>query len=239
MLGTLILAYGAGLLTTLNPCVLPMLPFVIAAAFQESRLGPVALMAGMIVSFTALGVAIAALGFGIGFDPLLLRDVAAVLFILVGIVLLSAALQSRVAAAAGPLANGANALIGRVALSGLGGQFVIGALLGAVWAPCGGPTYGAAIGLAASGDGLIRATFIFLIYGLGAATIIALAAYGARFLLGDGRSRAAIAARCGKPILAIILLTVGIAVLTGIDKRIETALIGIMPDWLAVLTTSL
>ena len=53
-------AYVAGLLTLINPCVLPLLPIVIAAAFQRSRLGPLALAAGLTVSFAVLGVAVTA-----------------------------------------------------------------------------------------------------------------------------------------------------------------------------------
>ena len=58
----LIFGYLAGLLTLVNPCVLPVLPIVLASALQAHRLGPVALAAGMSASFVILGVGIAALG---------------------------------------------------------------------------------------------------------------------------------------------------------------------------------
>ena len=47
----IVLAYGAGLLTLINPCVLPVVPIVLATALQASRFGPVALTAGMSLSF--------------------------------------------------------------------------------------------------------------------------------------------------------------------------------------------
>ena len=57
---TYVWAYVAGLLTLINPCVLPLLPIVIAAAFQNSRLGPLALAVGLTVSFAVLGVSVTA-----------------------------------------------------------------------------------------------------------------------------------------------------------------------------------
>ena len=57
-----IFAYAAGLLTLINPCVLPVLPIVLASALNSNRFGPVALAAGMGVSFVVLGVALASVG---------------------------------------------------------------------------------------------------------------------------------------------------------------------------------
>ena len=63
----LFLGYVAGLLTLINPCVLPVLPIVLATALQAGRHGPLALAAGMSVSFVALGmlVSVAGRAFGI------------------------------------------------------------------------------------------------------------------------------------------------------------------------------
>ena len=47
MLGTLGLALVAGALSTLSPCVLPLVPIVLGAAASEHRLGPVALISGV------------------------------------------------------------------------------------------------------------------------------------------------------------------------------------------------
>jgi cytochrome c-type biogenesis protein len=56
MLATLGLALLAGVLSTLSPCVLPLLPIVLVAAASENRLGPAALAAGLALSFTAIGL---------------------------------------------------------------------------------------------------------------------------------------------------------------------------------------
>ena len=65
----LILAYGAGLLTLINPCVLPVLPIVLASALQAGRHGPLALAAGMSLSFVILGMVVTVAGASLGIDP--------------------------------------------------------------------------------------------------------------------------------------------------------------------------
>ena len=52
----LFFAYIAGLLTLINPCVLPVLPIVLATALNADRRGPIALAAGMSLSFVTLGM---------------------------------------------------------------------------------------------------------------------------------------------------------------------------------------
>src|SRR5215207_3440529 len=104
-MGGIALALLAGLLTTLSPCVLPLVPIVIGTALAEHRLGPVALTAGLALSFVAVGLFVATVGFALGLDGSLFRSVAAVLLILVGGVLLVPRLQVQLATAAGPIGN--------------------------------------------------------------------------------------------------------------------------------------
>jgi cytochrome c-type biogenesis protein len=65
-MGTLFLAYLAGALTTINPCVLPLLPILMASAYASGRVGPVALGAGLVTAFTLVGVAVSATGSFLG-----------------------------------------------------------------------------------------------------------------------------------------------------------------------------
>jgi cytochrome c biogenesis protein CcdA len=81
-------AYGAGLLTLINPCVVPVLPIVIATAFQANRYGPVALSAGLSLSFVALGVGVTAFGQAVGIDIDTISKVGAGLMVLFGLALL-------------------------------------------------------------------------------------------------------------------------------------------------------
>ena len=101
MIGTIGLALLAGVLSTLSPCVLPLLPVVLGAAASEHRLGPAALAAGLALSFTVIGLFVAGLGYAAGLDAGPFRMAGAMLLIGIGLVLMVPALQGRLAGAAG------------------------------------------------------------------------------------------------------------------------------------------
>jgi cytochrome c-type biogenesis protein len=237
--GALVLSYGAGALSTLSPCVLPLLPIVLVGALQESIWGPVALTAGLSASFATIGVFVAWVGFSVGLDPTTLRLSGAALIIAFGVILLVPALQGKLILAAAPIAAGGQSLIDRLRPSGLRGQFVLGILLGAVWSPCAGPTLGAAIGLAAQSDTAGRAALIMTAFSIGAATPILVLAYGSRQALLARRGVLMQVSRRGKPLMGGALITVGLFVLSGLDKTTEAILTNAMPDWLVALTTRL
>ena len=146
-----VLAYAAGALTILSPCVLPLVPIVLGSAGQNHRYGPLALAAGLVLSFTGVGFALATVGAASGFDGDWVRYFGAALLLLAGIALLVPKLQYWLQGAAAPLSAWASERQSGLERFGLAGQFGIGALLGLVWSPCVGPTLGAATVLAAQG----------------------------------------------------------------------------------------
>src|SRR5690349_16225250 len=98
-LGSPFLAFAAGTLSILSPCVLPIIPIILSTATSESRLGPLALAAGLSLSFVTIGLFVATVGYSIGLDADLFRYVAAALIIAIGVVLLLPGLQTRLAPA--------------------------------------------------------------------------------------------------------------------------------------------
>jgi len=231
------LALLAGLLTALSPCVLPLIPIVIGTALGEHRFGPIALAAGLALSFVIIGLFVATVGFTIGLDQELFRSVAAVLLILVGGVLLMPRLQLQLASAAGPVGNWAQAHAGSFSPRGLGGQFAVGLMLGAVWSPCVGPTLGAASVLAARAENLISVALTMLAFGIGAALPLLAIGMMSREALARWRNRLLAAGSGGKVLIGMVLVAVGALILTGLDKRIEAVLVEISPAWLTELTT--
>ncbi len=233
------LAFGfvAGSLSTLSPCVLPLLPVLLGGALQQHRLAPVALAGGLALSFTAVGLFVATLGFAIDIDSGSIRLVAAGLMVAFGTVLASERLQRLFARITGPMTGGANGLLARMSGDGLAGQFLLGVLLGAVWSPCAGPTLGAAIGLAAQSGTTAQAAAIMALFSLGATAPMLALAYGSRQALSRRRAKLARLAELAKPILGTVLLLVGLLILSGLDKMIETRLTDTMPPWLVNLTT--
>ena len=235
---TFIWAWLAGVLTLINPCVLPLLPVVIAGALQGHRHGPIYMAAGLTVAFTTVGVLITAFGHLIGLTSSTINTVAAVMMIMFGVVLLLPRAQETLATAAGPLASGANEKLNQVNSEGARGQFTIGLLLGAVWSPCVGPTLGGAIGLAASGENLLQATFTMLAFGLGVSTILILLSYGSRELLTKRKDRMMNWMPWAKPVMGVALLLVGFALLMQWNHAIDSWMLDIMPTWLQDLSVS-
>ncbi|MBI3444310.1 MAG: sulfite exporter TauE/SafE family protein [Magnetospirillum sp.] len=233
------LAFGflAGSLSTLSPCVLPLLPVLLGGALQQHRLAPLALAGGLAASFTSVGIFVATLGFAADIDSNAIRSVAAILMAVFGVVMLSPRLYLAFVQMAAPLAGGANGLLGRMSGDGLWGQFLLGMLLGAVWSPCAGPTLGAAIGLAAQSGSTGQAAIIMGLFSLGATTPMLVLAYGSRTAMAGRRDRLALLAKSAKPVMGGFLLLMGFLIVSGLDKVIETGLTNAMPLWLVDLTT--
>lgn len=237
MIGTLGLAALAGLLSVLSPCVLPLLPLVLGAAAAEHRLGPAALATGLALSFTVIGLFVATLGFALGLDAAVFRRLGAGLLAAVGLILLVPPAQARLAAAAGPLVNAIEGRFGGRPSAGLPGQFGLGLLLGAVWSPCVGPTLGAASLLAAQGRDLAAVAATMAAFGIGAGLPLLALGLLSRGLILRARGGMMRLGQGLKAALGLILVVVGLAVLAGFDKALETALVEASPDWLTALTT--
>ena len=236
-IGTYGLGYIAGLLSTLSPCVLPLVPILIATALSAHRLGPYALAIGLALSFSVIGTFVASAGASLGLDATLLRNVAAVVLIGLAIVLLSPGLQERFASASSGLSNSGNALLARFHPTGLSGQFIVGLVLGVIWSPCVGPTLGAATTVASQGRHLGQIGLLMATFGLGAGTPLVVLGSVSRSAGAQMRGRMLGAGKAGKRFLGALLLVIGLAILTGADKQFEAWVVDISPAWLTDLTT--
>ena len=234
---TYALGYLAGALSTLSPCVLPLLPILIASATTQHRFGPLALAVGLTLSFAVVGIFIATLGASIGLDAGVLRKGAAVLLIAFGVLLLSARGQARFAQATSGISSAGDGLLARISGAGWRGQFAVGLVLGVVWSPCVGPTLGAASTLAAQGSHLPQIALLMLLFGLGAGTPLVVIGSLSYDVMQRLRGKMLAASRGGRWLLGVAMLAIGVAILTGWDKGFETWAVENSPDWLTELTT--
>jgi cytochrome c biogenesis protein CcdA len=177
------------------------------------------------------------MGFTIGLDQEVFRSGAAVLMIAVGAMLLWPRMQERLATAAGPIGNWANENTERISRRGLSGQFLLGALLGAVWSPCVGPTLGAASLLAARSERLGSVTITMAAFGLGAALPLLVIGVMSREALMRWRRQLLAVGRGGKIVMGVLLVALGGLILSGFDRRLEEILVDASPAWLTELTT--
>ena len=237
MLATLFFAFVAGTLTVLSPCVLPVLPMVLGAAASKGRSGPVLLALGLTLSFVAIGMFVALFGFAIGLDEGVFRQIAAVLMIAVGLVLVLPVLQTRLATAGGPASGWINDRFAGVGDTGNGGPFGLGLLMGAIWAPCVGPTLGAASVMAAQGESLVQVTLTMILFGIGSALPLLLLGLLSREVLMRWRGKMLSMGSGLKSVLGLLLILSGFLVFSGYDKQAEAYLVAKSPDWLTELTT--
>ena len=230
-------AFVAGMLSTLSPCVLPLLPLVFGTAISKHRWGPLALATGLSISFVAIGLFVATIGFAIGFDEGIFRNVAAVLMLIVGLVLVVPRLEMGFATVAGPASNWAQQRFGERDGNGLGGQFGVGLLLGAVWSPCVGPTLGAASLMAAQGENLGQVAITMFLFGVGAAIPLLLISIASRTTLQRWRNRILAGGKGGKHMFGAVLITFATLTLSGLDRTLQTFLVTHSPEWLTDLST--
>jgi cytochrome c biogenesis protein CcdA len=159
------------------------------------------------------------------------------LLVSIGVVLLVPGLQVRFAVVAGPISSWGDNRFGGFARTGLRGQFALGLLLGVVWSPCVGPTLGAASMLASRGENLGQVSLVMTAFGVGAALPLLLLGLLSREAMLAWRGRLLGAGRAGKMVLGGLLFVLGLAIVSGLDKRIETFLVDLSPAWLTELTT--
>ncbi|WP_018607447.1 cytochrome c biogenesis CcdA family protein [Uliginosibacterium gangwonense] len=227
----------AGLLSTLSPCVLPILPILLGSATTAHPRAPLALAGGLALSYAVIGTLIAWAGTAIGIDVSIIRNVGAAILGLLGLVLMSASLQQRFASATSSIGDAGNTFISRLNLNGLRGQFVIGLALGVIWSPCVGPTLGAAVVLASQGSHLPQIALLMGIFGIGAAMPVVGLAYLSRAAMMKVRGKLMQAGKTGKIALGAIMVAIAALILTGADKPLEAWLVEMSPPWLTALTT--
>lgn len=236
-LGSYGLGLLAGLLSTLSPCVLPIIPILLGSAANAHPRAPLALAGGLAISYALIGTALAWAGSSLGLDTSIFRNVGAAILGLLGLVLMSASLQQRFASATSGIGDAGNNLIQRMKLNGLGGQFAIGLVLGVVWSPCVGPTLGAAVVLASQGSHLPQVALLMGVFGIGAALPVVALAYVSRSAMMKMRGQLMQAGKAGKMLLGIIMIALAAMILTGADKPVESWLVDHSPSWLTTLTT--
>lgn len=180
-----VLAYLAGVLTIASPCILPVLPFVLARAGQPFRQGTLPLLLGLAVAFTIVaslaavagGWAVAANQYG--------RIIALAAMTFFGMSLLIPALATRLAA---PFIASGSWLVQWVERRNDNGRnnwgsALLGVATGLLWAPCAGPILGLVLTAAALGGPSFETSVLLLAYALGAASALAASlALGRRLL---------------------------------------------------------
>ena len=224
------LSVAAGSLTTLSPCVFPLLPLVLGGAVQGNRFAPVAMGLGMMASFAAIGMLLGALGPALGIDADTVRSAGAAMLIAFALVMLVPALGERFSRWMLPIASAANAASTRLDGRSLLSAMALGAVLGLVWSPCSGPLLGSALTLVATEGGVLRGGVVLALFGLGAAIPLVAVAYASRRGFAKARDWVLTRIERVRHGFAVLLGVMGVAILSGGDKWLEARALQWLPD---------
>lgn len=230
---TLFFAFVAGVVTVLSPCVLPLLPVILANSAIGGRLRPVGVIVGFAVFFSAITLLLSLLVRQFSLSPDAHRTTAALIFIVMGLVLAIPALKARFEMLAAPIAN-PFALAGGSS-SGFGGGVMVGAGLGLAWTPCVGPIMASVITLALNQQTTFSSALTAVAFSLGTAIPMGLAVlFGHRLYSRIGFLKHN-SARI-QQVMGILILAVGLAIWFGVDRTIQIALFRAFPGWEPFLT---
>lgn len=221
---TLSVVFLAGVATILTPCCLPLLPPLLSGSVGH-RLRPIAIVAGSLVSFTALGVVVGTLG---SFSPDTLRTPAFLAIVAFGAVMVDDDLNRIYSTYASRLSGWLTGSFSTLDADRrpLVSAFSLGTLLGVIWLPCVGPVLGAVLAYAATTGAAAESGLLLFVYGTGFAVPLLGVAYGGKIA---GRS---VVSRLGavggtetlRRIAGAILLVTGVALLFDLDRVLLSAL---------------
>ena len=170
---TIVMAIGAGLASVLSPCVLPVIPIIMAGADRDDRFRPLIVVAGLSTSFMAMG-AISSL-FGallIGKTRYIEIAGAGVIIVMGLMVMFDVSIFKRFYRLSNIRVKGE----GRI------GGLILGMALGVIWVPCVGPFLSTTLTMVATSGQLATGILLLGFYSLGLAIPMLVVGYSSQFM---------------------------------------------------------
>ena len=221
-----LLAFLAGGLTVLSPCILPILPALLSAsASSRNPHRPFWIVLGLCLSFALFSTIFALFKNFLGLSNEALRGTALVILTFFGITLLFPRLWEKVGSNISTFAQKLPIVSGLSGESGPVGTIVLGAALGLVWAPCAGPVLGIILTLATAQSTFLSTFILMGGYALGASIPMLLIGYGGQRLTQKVLRFRVIGAVAPKVLGVLTLGTV-----LGLYFNLDTVLYAHLPD---------
>ena len=221
---SIFIVFLAGVVTIMKPCCLPLVP-VIFSGSGGHRLRPLAIVSGLTVSFTTMGVLVSAFGATFAGYTDYLRNIAILFIISMGLVLFDEDVNMEFMKISGSITQGLrgigffNKFSSKMPEGSLIGGFFLGMSLGVLWIPCVGPILGAVLALVASVGNMTYGASMLFVYSIGMSLpMLSIAYYGKKVT-----NRYKWFSRNGellKKLSGLVLIVIGIMLLFGVDKLI-------------------
>ncbi|MCX9013371.1 MAG: cytochrome c biogenesis CcdA family protein [Candidatus Methanoperedens sp.] len=234
---SVIMVFIAGLATVITPCVLPILPAVLSGSVG-SRLRPIAIVTGMSITFTLMGILISAVA-SFGYITDYLRWFSIFFIIGMGAVLFDDEINNEYVKITSSIVDFGRqhvtflgSLESKVPQGGLFGGLFLGMSLGIIWIPCVGPILGSVLAFVAESSGssgnLLHAASLLIVYSMGVSIPMLIIAYSGKSVSG----RVSWFVKRGhffKKLSGLMLILVGLMMLFGIDKFLQAKLLPYFP----------
>ncbi|MDO8505022.1 MAG: cytochrome c biogenesis CcdA family protein [bacterium] len=251
MIGLLPLAFVAGVLTVAAPCIVPVLPGILSGSLGRNKWRPLAIVLGLVASFTIFGTAFAIVLDFVGLSKETVRTLSIAILFILGMALAMPALWEwifvkwtfvwRKIKAGANYESASNLRISNSEIRKFGSHsqlapmrdgfwsaFGIGASLGAIWTPCAGPILGVILTFAANSHDILQSGLLVFTYALGAGFPMLIIGYGTRVLFLKIKALARHEMRVRK-IAGVLLIGWSIALIFNLDQTLQAFLTQFVP----------
>ena len=219
-----------------------MVPFVVRSSFQKTKWGPVFLALGIALSFSLSTYIIATSGQLLGLTPDKLKIVSGLFLLLASMFFLFPKLIDKLSLFLAPINNKLQTVSAKTNDSGknkLFMEFLNGLFLGPIWAPCSGPTLAIIIGIIIKTPEVKSSILLLAIFSIGSILPILFFSYGAKGLAQKVQKKSLENSDVIKKSLGAFCGLMAILILTGLDKKLETFILGILPEFITNLSLSI
>ena len=170
---SLVMAIGAGLASVLSPCVLPVIPIIMAGAKRDDRLRPLIVVIGLSISFMVMGAISSLFGAYLIGKTRYIEGVGAIVIITMGLMVV---LDMSVFKRFYQLSNI------RVKREGRFSGLILGMSLGLIWVPCVGPFLSTVLTMVGTSGQLATGIILLGFYSLGLAIPMLIVGYSSHYL---------------------------------------------------------
>ncbi|MBT0666441.1 cytochrome c biogenesis CcdA family protein [Geobacter pelophilus] len=172
-ISSILLAVGAGLASVMSPCVLPVVPIIMAGAERKDRLRPMILVMGLSLSFMIMGAISSLFGAMLVGRTRYIEIAGSIVIIALGLmVIFDISIFKRITALSNLHVKGEGRL----------GAFVLGMALGLVWVPCVGPFLSSILTMVGTNGQLTYGITLLGFYSMGLAVPMLILAYSSHLL---------------------------------------------------------
>src|SRR3990172_6778468 len=227
MLLLILFAFLAGILTILSPCILPILPVVLAGSVGEGKRRPFGIVTGFVISFTVFTLFLTTIVKATGIPPDSLRLLSVLVIFTFGISLITPGFQAFIEKLFARLPH-----LPTTNRSGFGGGLILGLGLGLLWTPCVGPILASVISLALTGSVNLAALAITLAFSLGTAIPMFIVIYTGRRVLGRLQPYSGLIQKT----FGVLMILTALAIYFNFDRKFQTFILQVFPNYGAGLT---